>query len=634
MKKLVVTILLSTLLASLTLYPKIRHVYEADGAGAIQDSINVSTLDDTVMIHNGKYYVGELNDILGLRLNGSKLMSVSKDSVLSCTLTGLSENGLDTAIHVIYDSIPVISCLSIIQGFTITEGKYSPGSYNYGGGISVSGDHWTDSIITLIQYNYITDNMGGIGINYCGGVKIQCNHILHNRGAGITSWGVDPPAIVNNIIKFNENSNQNWGYGGGIYVESGITECRKNDIKGEEDCNTKIVGNIITQNYALECGGGIALGYCIGGEVYGNVIAYNEAGVWGGGISCGGGMASYTETRIRGNTVVGNIASAGGGFEIHPDIGDKVFCEKLLALDNGSIDEKSGLLTYGGEYFEMDSSNIYYNTYQQDVEVYSDTSWNDSFPMENNFWWVSDSSRIDSLIDGHADFIPFENHFVPDVPGEPTEIYSVLNYSSDYSSVIDSLGGDPDTLYLEITGHDRNHEFQEAAIAILKSDIYPVGIAIALLETKVNSGIYRWKGVLKTTNPPDSIRMDDMKQTIRVDPDGDTIKIIANMDTSEIFKVYYRCQGGGVDDSADDFVTKPIRNPVFDKLEFRFFLPEESRVKITIYDVSGRLVKNIETDFLSTGWHTIKGNVEKSGVYLYRIETLVGKRRGKITIIK
>ncbi|MCK4527173.1 T9SS type A sorting domain-containing protein, partial [candidate division WOR-3 bacterium] len=204
----------------------------------------------------------------------------------------------------------------------------------------------------------------------------------------------------------------------------------------------------------------------------------------------------------------------------------------------------------------------------------------------------------------------------------------------DYSSIIDSIGGDPDTLYLEITGHDRNPEYKEAAVAILKSNIYPTGIAVALLETDTASGIYRGEAIVKTTDPPDSIRMDDIYQIIRVSPDADTVRIFANMDTTEIFRVYYRCHSGIKEDFQDDFLLESLPNPVLGEPEFRFFLPIETQVELNIYDPSGRLINNVLSEKLPSGWHTVKGNIEKSGVYFYRLKTQAQEKSGKIVIVK
>ncbi|MCK4421147.1 right-handed parallel beta-helix repeat-containing protein [candidate division WOR-3 bacterium] len=611
----------------------VRHIYESDGAQAIQDSIDVSGELDIVMVHNGKYYIGDLGHPWGLDLKGRQLMSVSPDSAPCCTLSGLNSSGLDTARHVIWDTLSSISWCSLIQGFTITEGK-GFGNISAGGGIYLRGYQFFNLI--FIQDNIITENAGGILVEWSTGpVIIQHNHILNNSGCGIIGWGSQSLNIKNNLIKGNVNEDDGVyqdGIGGGIFLESGFGSYNeKVKRKGSRNGN-KIENNLIINNYAEICGGGIGFGFHIGGELNGNCIALNEAREVGGGIFSQGGSLGLSKINGAYNNLIANRSDRYGSFSINVE--DSTSLTRMFVVDNGSFSDSSGSLgCWGGVFFEIRYSNIYYNTYQKDIEVAANTIV-DTTSLENNFWWVTDSASIDSLIDGPADFIPFEMGFVPDAPGEPVEIYSVLNYSSDYSSIIDSIGGDPDTLYLEITGHDRNPEYKEAAVAILKSNIYPTGIAVALLETDTASGIYRGEAIVETTNPPDSIRMDDIYQIIRVSSDADTVRIFANMDTTEIFRVYYRCHSGIKEDFQDDFLLESLPNPVLGEPEFRFFLPIETKVELNIYDTSGRLINNVLSKRLASGWHSVTGRIEKSGIYFYWLKTQIQEKTGKIVVVK
>ena len=601
---------------------KIRHVYESDGAQAIQDSINVSGLLDTVMIHNGIYYIGDLSDSLGLQLKSIQLMSVSPDSAPYCILSGLSSSGFDTAIHIIWDTLGPNGWFSLIQGFTITEGKgfeWLTGIFG-GGGIYIENWYQYYDLSLKIYDNIITRNLGGIWIHFSGGpVDINHNIIINNAGIGIVGWASHPD-IKNNRIQGNINNDD--GYGGGIFIESGLASSFLDNSDSKGKWASTIENNLIINNYAKEYGGGICLGYHVDPHLSGNTIAFNVVGNEGGGLNCGSYPSSITGEN---NILIANIANKGGAIS---DYGASVSLERTFAVDNGSYNGSTGLLY--SYLLDMNYSNIYYNTYQQDIEVFV----GDSTFLENNFWWVKDSAKIDSLIDGPADFIPFMMGPVPDSPGEPVEVYSVLNYSSDYSSIVDSIGGDPDTLYLEITGHDNKNEFQEAAVAILKSRIYPTGIAVALLETDKATGIYRGKAIVRTTNPPDSIRIDDMHQIIRVHPMADTIRVYANMDTTEMFKVYYRCHSGINEDLEDKIFIEPIKNPTIHNPELRLYLPVDTRIELTIYDISGRVIDEVLSKELSSGWHIVKVDIRKAGVYIYRMSTPFGEKNGKIVVIK
>jgi hypothetical protein len=314
----------------------------------------------------------------------------------------------------------------------------------------------------------------------------------------------------------------------------------------------------------------------------------------------------------------------------------------ILASNNSNTEIKNCLICDNGWTVLTDSTsnivnlknlNIYYNTYQPDFEITNFST--NTLSADSNFWWITDSTLIDSMCIGAVDFIPFRNSFAEGAPGEPTNIYSVINYSYNYTSIVDSIGGDPSTLYLEITGHDRNHELREIAVAILKSNIYPTGIAIALLETDTATGIYRGKAIAKIPSPPDTLREDDLHQTIRVASEGDTIRIYANMDTTEVFRVYFRCSAGIEDNLSANIMIKPISNPLFKQAEFKLFLPSKTNIQLSIYDISGRLVDKITRDDLSSGWHTISANnIEKSGVYFYRFSASTFKKNGKFVVIR
>jgi hypothetical protein len=622
------------LLYALTLSAVIHHVYESNGAQAIQDSIDISEVYDTIMIHNGKYYIGDLLDTLGINLKGRQLMSVSPDSAPYCILTALSSSGLDTSKHVIWDTLLYHECYSLIQGFTITKGKGFK-NVSAGGGIYIA--NWDMDFLYLeIQDNIITENSGGITIDWSDNVIIQRNQILNNEGFGIGCLGTGSINIKDNVIKGNKNyydGGYQDGIGGGIFLESGLGkgEYKEFDQKDKQN-GKKIENNIIINNYAEHGGGGIGLGFHIKAEINRNLIAFNEAGKAGGGIFSKGGSLGISQINGSYNIIIDNKAVLHGAFLINVE--DTASIYRLFVVDNGSFsNNSSSIKCSGGVYFELKHSNIYYNNYQKDIEVTTKTITNTT-NLENNFWWVTDSAEIDSLIEGDADFIPFELGPVPDAPGEPVEIYSVLNYSSDYLSIIDSIGRDPDTLYLEITGHDNKNEFQEAAVAILKSKIYPDGIAVALLETDKSTGIYRGKAIVKTTNPPDSIRIDDIYQIIRVHPDADTIRVYANMDTTEMFKVYYRCQSGIEEDLEDEIYIESLQNPLTYNPEFRFYLPVDTRVELTIYDISGRVIDEVLSKELSSGWHTVKVDIKKAGVYIYRMSSPFGEKNGKIVVIK
>jgi hypothetical protein len=68
-------------------------------------------------------------------------------------------------------------------------------------------------------------------------------------------------------------------------------------------------------------------------------------------------------------------------------------------------------------------------------------------------------------------------------------------------------------------------------------------------------------------------------------------------------------------------------NPFNPETQIRFELPQRSEIELSVYDVSGKLVKTLISDEMEAGGHVVKWNGDDadgeavgSGVYLYRIE--------------
>jgi hypothetical protein len=79
-------------------------------------------------------------------------------------------------------------------------------------------------------------------------------------------------------------------------------------------------------------------------------------------------------------------------------------------------------------------------------------------------------------------------------------------------------------------------------------------------------------------------------------------------------------------------------NPCNDGTMFRFNLPSGSSYAITIYDITGREVRNLAGLASGTNesvrWNVMddKGSTVKAGVYLYRFESATAKTSGKIIV--
>ena len=70
-------------------------------------------------------------------------------------------------------------------------------------------------------------------------------------------------------------------------------------------------------------------------------------------------------------------------------------------------------------------------------------------------------------------------------------------------------------------------------------------------------------------------------------------------------------------------------NPVASRADVRYFLPEKGKIRLSIYNVSGALVRRIKEGVQGAGAHTLEISVEnmRNGVYFLRLET----DRGSVT---
>ncbi|MCK4353205.1 T9SS type A sorting domain-containing protein [candidate division WOR-3 bacterium] len=440
---------------------------------------------------------------------------------------------------------------------------------------------------------------------------IQGLTLQGSKGSGVIRCSYSSPTIKQNII---QNKS-----GGGIYCYFSSPVIQQNIIQG---------------NWANH-GGGI---YC---SISSPFIKYNlicdNSSDYGGGIYCD----YWSSPIIRGCVICGNQAWWESG-AIRVGVYDKIFIDSCFITDNGArYFSETGLayLPDDADTLKINHSHLYYNTFQPDAEIDNNTSI--TIPLENNFWWFKDTTTIQNLIEGPADIMPFKNDFIPGVPGEPTSIDSVRNYDNTYSTIIDSIGNDPDTLYLCIYGTDRLSSIWEAAIAIVKSSIYTGGIAVALIETDTNSGIYEGKAIVKTSTGTGNIRVDDIYQTIRVNSSGDTITITANMDSLKSFSIGYRATPGVEEAKSPEFRVQSLEcypNPFTTVVRVQCLgISEGQKVSLKIYDLSGRLVKSfpLTTNHLPlTTAVTWDASNYPSGIYFIKLKSGEYKIVKKILLIK
>ncbi|HEX6983289.1 MAG TPA: T9SS type A sorting domain-containing protein [Balneolaceae bacterium] len=77
-------------------------------------------------------------------------------------------------------------------------------------------------------------------------------------------------------------------------------------------------------------------------------------------------------------------------------------------------------------------------------------------------------------------------------------------------------------------------------------------------------------------------------------------------------------------------------NPFYPETIIQFSLPEQSKVELKVYDITGRLVRTLRNTILPEGYYEVPfdGSQLASGVYFYRLITDEGSFVKKMTLIK
>ena len=77
-------------------------------------------------------------------------------------------------------------------------------------------------------------------------------------------------------------------------------------------------------------------------------------------------------------------------------------------------------------------------------------------------------------------------------------------------------------------------------------------------------------------------------------------------------------------------------NPFNPTTTIEYAIPEDSDVKLSVYDISGHLVETLVDEYHQAGQYDIKWNASKysSGIYIYRLESSYGIYSRKMVLIK
>ncbi len=490
---------------------------------------------DTVILRDGTYHLTinpDVNGIpQGLFLKDS-LVFMSENGAEKCTLTAYHSD--TPATHVIVCDNGATSLW--IKGFTIKDAC----DYLFRKGISRGSGIFADSSSPWIEDCIIenNDSYGIYAMNTPSGKEV---------------------ILVNTIIQNNV---------GAIYARNTSLFLKHTKITNNWREYTDVI--VLDSSFIM----------IFGGEI-------SDCGTWGGAIIDFSNSSGFFKQTVfysnRNATPAGRLISAYGsdlafnhcifagnltGF--HSD-SSKITAESLFVIDNG------GVVTAASNWdtVEISYSDLLFNTYQADTEFYNNSLI--PFNLENNYWFYTDSSSIQSLIYGPADFIPFADDFISGLPSGPSYCSSFGNYYSDYTTPCDSVG-QGDILYLLFSGDDSDLHMREVVPVLIRSSCYPGGVVVTLLETDTSSGVYKGTAVPVERAGQGNIRTDDIFQRIGVNT-SDTMFIRPLFFSFPEIAVVYNAPRMGV--RKKDTYTVVCG----DVLKLPFTIKNRNAV---IYDVAGR----------------------------------------------
>jgi len=88
-------------------------------------------------------------------------------------------------------------------------------------------------------------------------------------------------------------------------------------------------------------------------------------------------------------------------------------------------------------------------------------------------------------------------------------------------------------------------------------------------------------------------------------------------------------------------LSRPAPNPFHESARVSFFLPQPASVRFTVYDVSGRVIRELDRGVRTAGEHEVvwdgrdgRGREVPSGIYFYRLTTPSGTAEGKAVVLR
>jgi FlgD Ig-like domain/Right handed beta helix region len=572
----------ATLLSILTATPILAATILVPSQRAtIQAGINAAQPGDTVLVSEGHYF--ENIDFHGKEILVCSEYALDQDMshIVNTIIDGSASADPDTGSCVIF--ISGESRAAVLQGFTLTGGTgtsyvFSTQSPPYREGGAIV----IDRSMPTICNNRITGNSAPAG-----------GSALPGGGGGISAMYANP-LIRNNVIFRNTAS-----YASGMVLNYSAGEIRNNIIFGN-----------------------------VGGGQYGTAGLM----VW---------QSPDNSAFVENNTIVGNVSeSQAGGLSV----------SKTSAYIRNNIVWGNRQAT-GTQIIGTETSVVEYCFTE---EVYSGLGNQSVFPQ-----FLADGFVLNPLspcIDAGS---PATGANDPEDSGNPG--LALLPAQGSVRNDVGAYGG-PMAMELPLTGLEGDFELHTIALGFPdcttgQSVTLPVdfqsysGTPIRILQVDVNyqtgEGLAAQQSIPWAINPLDSDGLTMTWQPASAGPLSGTLAIHHDCELYPVNPILIPFSGSanpvsGVNSTPKSSVLfDNFPNPFNPATTITFTLEKNSRGSLKIYDLQGRLIRNLISGDLTEGTHSVVWNgMDRAGVqvpsgtYFYRLRTDVEDLKKSMVLIK
>ena len=364
----------------------------------IQNAINFSSENDTILISPGTYYENLVIDDISINFlssSGAEITIIDGSSVYSPVFTfnnisgsfelnGLTiQNGTGLIINGASYGGGILSNNSNISiNNTVIQNNFAFA----GGGIcfyATQNTNTSPSIHNTQIKNNLASEGGGI---FCVNHNLEIfNTQITRNGMDLFGSGGGVQALLSEILIQNSKINLNeTKFGGGIYISNS---------------NSNINNTIIENNYSDSKGGGIWVGGNTNLEIFKTIISDNYSSGFGGGVFNSLSSLNIINSNIIKNTVSSNVSGAG----IYIDGGSSIINNSIIYFNYN--EDTSNNPNFNLDGYSSNNFNEYEVTYSniQGTDnwipnglgiISQDPLFNDL--NNNNFTLTSESPCIDT----------------------------------------------------------------------------------------------------------------------------------------------------------------------------------------------------------------------------------------------